>query len=228
MLKIMLDPGHGHNVNRSPLDATFYEGANNYSIAIALKDALLGYDGVEVMMTRDAVTDNPSLDQRGKMAVEKGCDVFFSIHSNASSDSSAYGVEGYYSITTPNAYSLLANLCNICKDYLPGSKIRRVVTKVSGGVDYYGVLRSSVGVKYSMLIEQGFHTNPNELGCIRLEEWHRAVAEQYARAFADFFGLVKKESPVNPTEEEETINDITLELATISERLKEISEILKK
>lgn len=195
MLKIMLDPGHGQYDNRSPLDSSFCEGTNNYKFALVLKDALLAYEGVEVYMTRNSIAENPSLADRGKMAVTKGCDVFLSIHSNAAT-AAAYGVEGYYSIKTPEAYNLLAGLCNVCKDNLPGSKVRRVVTKVSDGADYYGVLRNSVGVKYSMLIEQGFHTNAGELACIRKDEWHKKVAEQQAKVFADFFGLkVKSAAP---------------------------------
>ena len=189
MLKIMLDPGHGQYGNQSPLDKTFYEGTNNYKFALVLKDALLAYEGVEVYMTRNSIADDPSLADRGKMAVTKGCDVFLSIHSNAASATSAYGVEGYYSVKTPNAYNLLAGLCHAAKDNLPTPKIRRVVTKTSNGADYYGVLRNSEGVKYSMLIEQGFHTNAGELACIRKDEWRKKVAKQQAKVFADFFGL---------------------------------------
>ena len=193
MLKIMLDPGHGQNENQSPLDKSFYEGANNYKFALVLKEALLAYEGVEVFMTKQSIGENPSLADRGKMAVTKGCDVFLSIHSNAASDTSAYGVEGFYSVKTPIAKGLLEGLCNVVRLNLPASKVRRVVTKTNtSGTDYYGVLRNSAGVKYSMLIEQGFHTNKKELACIKLDEWHKVVAKGQAQVFADFFGLKLK------------------------------------
>lgn len=192
MLKIMLDPGHGQYENQSPLDKSFYEGANNYKFALALKDALLAYEGVEVFMTKQSIGENPSLADRGKMAVTKGCDVFLSIHSNAAT-ASAYGVEGYYSVETPEAKGLLTGLCNVVRNNLPASKVRRVVTKTNAnGTDYYGVIRSSADVKYSMLIEQGFHTNSKELACIRLDEWHKVVAKGQAQVFADFFKLKLK------------------------------------
>lgn len=195
MLKIMLDPGHGQYGNQSPIDKNFYEGTNNYKFALALKAALLAYEDVEVLMTRNSITDNPSLTERGNLAVTEGCDVFLSIHSNAGV-SSAYGVEGYYSVKTPIARGLLEGLCNAVRLNLPASKVRRVTTKLSNGVDYYGVLRSSARVKYSMLIEQGFHTNKKELACIKLDEWHKVVAEKQARVFADFFDLkLKTEKP---------------------------------
>jgi N-acetylmuramoyl-L-alanine amidase len=199
----MLDPGHGQYVNASPLDGSFYEGTNNYKFALVLKEALLEYEDVEVLMTRNDITENPDLATRGNMAVTEGCDVFLSIHSNASSSSSAYGVEGYYSINTPGAYGLLVDLCHTTSYQFPKPKVRRVVTKVSGGQDYYGVLRASKGVKYSMLIEQGFHTNPKELACIRLDDWHKIVAEQQGKVFANFFKLTKKEVVVEPPVPEE-------------------------
>ena len=192
MLKIMLDPGHGQYGNQSPRDRNFYEGTNNYKFALALKEALIAYEDVEVLMTRGSITDDPSLEQRGNMAVAEGCDVFLSIHSNASADPSAYGVEGFYSVKTPDARGLLEGLCNVVRLNLPASKVRRVTTKLSGGGDYYGVLRSSEGVKYSVLIEMGFHTNPKELACIQLDEWHKVVAQGQAQVFADFFKLKKK------------------------------------
>lgn len=192
MLNITIDAGHGQFENQSPRDSSFFEGTNNYYFALALKRELEKYEDVVVHLTREKITDNPSLEKRGKLAVNNNSDVFLSVHSNASSSSSAYGVEGYYSVKTPAAYSLLASLCHAVSDSLPVPKVRRVVTKTSGGKDYYAVLRGSEGVPYSMLIEMGFHTNTKELGCIRLNEWHDAVAQKQAAVFADFFKLQKK------------------------------------
>lgn len=235
MLKVVLDPGHGQYDNRSPLDASFYEGTNNYLFALALKEAILAYEGVEVYLTRNNITMNPSLAERGNFAVANGADVFLSLHSNASGNPSAYGVEGYYSIKTPAAYNLLAGLCHTVSNKLPNSKVRRVVTKTSGGADYYGVLRNSVGVKYSMLIEMGFHTNAKELDCIRLPEWHQTVAKQMAEVFSDFFDLKLKEVSANtpedvPTEEtkteEEAKQNLLKQLNDAIQKLGEAEEII--
>ncbi len=202
MLRITLDPGHGASTNASPLDPSFTEGRSNYLFALVLKSELEKYEDVEVFITRNDVKDDPSLEERGKFALENQSDVFLSIHSNASSDPSAYGVEGYYSVKTPSARGLLEGLCNAVKMNIPDSKVRRVTTKLSGGEDYYGVLRASSGVKYSMLIEQGFHTSPRELSYIASERWRINVAALQARVFSDFFGLKKKEEQ-KPEEEPE-------------------------
>lgn len=228
MLKIVLDPGHGKTTNRSPLDSSFAEGANNYLFALALKDALLEYEGTEVILTRNTIDEDPSLSSRGKMAVSTGADVFLSLHSNASVDSSAYGVEGFYSVKTPMAKGLLEGLCNVVRLNLPASKVRRVTTKLSGGEDYYGVLRASNGVPFSALIEMGFHTNPKELACIRLDEWHQVVAEGMAEVVSDFFKLEKKKAPViEPVPDGDPVS-LAAELEAMSVRLAEIAEILRK
>ena len=209
MLRMVLAPGHGQYDNRSPLDASFYVGTNNYLFALVLKEAILAYEGVEVSLTRNNITANPTLAERGNLAVANGADVFLSLHSNAYNNPSVYGVEGYYSINTPEVKGLLQGLCNVVRNNLPNSKVRKVTTKTSGGQDYYGVLRASAGVPYSALIEMGFHTNAKELACIRLDEWHQVVAEQMAKVFSDFFGLKLKEVSANipedaPTEETKT------------------------
>lgn len=202
MLVITIDPGHGRTTNRSPLDPDFYEGTSNFLFAVELKRELETYRDVTVYLTRSTVDDDPSLEARGRAALENGSDVFLSVHSNASSDPSAYGVEGFYSVKTPEAKGLLEGLCNAVKIHLPSSKVRRVTTKLNNGEDYYAVLRSSAGVKYSMLIEQGFHTNAGELACLDSADWRRTVAELQARVFSDFFGLTKREEILIPPNKE--------------------------
>lgn len=228
MLKIMLDPGHGAYTNRSPLDGTFYEGTNNYKFALALREALLAYEGVEVLMTRLSVDEDPAHATRGGEAVKENCDVFLSLHSNASSSADAYGVEGYYSVRTPAAYKLLVGLCHAASDSLPKPKVRRVVTKVSGGDDYYGVLRASAGVKYSMLIEMGFHTNAGELACIRLGAWHEKVAAKMANEFASFFELEKKKEPSEDEVSSETGTADSGSVCSVADKLRGVIKALQE
>lgn len=221
MIKITLDPGHGQYANRSPLDGNFYEGTNNYQMALALKDALLTYEGVDVVLTRNNITEDPNLDARGKLAASNDSDLFFSIHSNAYSDPSAYGVTGFYSVKTPDVKPLCGALCHTTASIIPGSKVRRVITKtLSNGEDYYGVLRASKGVRYSMLIEHGFHTNANELSYISKEDWKDIWASSSAKIIADFFGLEK------PAEEEPEIPDV--EDVNLAEELESISTELER
>ena len=74
MFTVCLDPGHGKYENRSPFSDTFTEGANNYRHALAIKAALEKYD-CKVVMTRNDVTENPSLYERAMIAYKAGADV---------------------------------------------------------------------------------------------------------------------------------------------------------
>ena len=107
MIKIMLDPGHGagRDFNRGSVIGN--EGDNNYKYSLVLKRELEKY-GFYVGTTRNSITDNPSLSQRGNMA--KGYDLFISLHSNAA-NSSVRGIEIYGDINA-NSPVLMKNLCN--------------------------------------------------------------------------------------------------------------------
>jgi N-acetylmuramoyl-L-alanine amidase len=65
--------------------------------------------------------------------------------------------------------------------------------------DYYGVLRAAVGndgrraARHALLIEHGFHSNPEECAWLMKPESLQRLAEAEAQAIADFFGLAPKE-----------------------------------
>ncbi len=221
-MKITLDPGHGATGNPSPAVEGFYEGENNYIMAGLLKDELEKYKEVEVVLTRENVKDDPSLESRGKIAVENGSDLFYSIHSNAYSDPTAYGVTGFYSVETPGVRPLCEEVARVSAGMLPNSKVRRVITKtLDNGKDYYGVLRASEGVGYSMLVEHGFHTNPAEAEKLADSEWKKVWANKIAECIANFFGLEKKieMSSLQKESTKEKLIRISEELVKIAESM---------
>ncbi len=220
-MKITLDPGHGRRANASAVREGFYEGTNNYEMALRLKSELESF-GAEVVLTRESIDSDPSLAERGSLAAENGSELFYSIHSNAFSDPTAYGVTGFYSVNTPGVKPLCEAVCAKTAELIGGSKVRRVITKtLDDGRDYYGVLRASEGVKYSMLVEHGFYTNPAELERIADSAWQSEWARETAKVIADFFGLAK--IPEKPAPAEESTKE---KLLRISEELKEIAETL--
>ena len=91
-MKIMLDPGHmaGHNPGSV---SGYYEGTRMYEYAMVFRDELTKR-GHTALLTRSSVTDNPSLTQRGRMAAEQGCDLFLSLHTNATGDGKDDDVSG--------------------------------------------------------------------------------------------------------------------------------------
>lgn len=170
---IILDPGHGQFGNPHTTREGFYEGTQNFILASHLKNELLSR-GFDVKMTRERVEDNPSLEERGKMAGETGATMFLSIHSNAPGGdprSERYprirGVETYYSITDEQRNSVIARALNdavvaVMNTEDRGIKTRRYPDRPDW--DYYGVIRSAAqsGCTAAFLIEHGFHTNPED------------------------------------------------------------------
>lgn len=199
MMKITLDPGHGQFGNPGVL-AGYYEGTRVYMLAQILKRELEKYEDTEVIITRKDITDNPSLANRGGEAVRNGSELFISLHSNAASNPAAHGVSVFRSVKRPESEKLGRLLGEAVVDTMKKrtdiTYLRGVMTRTEsydGEVaDYYGVLRSSVKsdkVKYSFIIEHGFHTNLTECGYMFSDESLQEIAEAEAKVIAEYFGL---------------------------------------
>jgi N-acetylmuramoyl-L-alanine amidase len=87
-LKVMLDPGHMPSAPGAIGPLGTKEMDANYAIAQAAA-ALLKREGAIPLLTRGTTTDEVSLVDRPKQAVERGADVFVSIHNNALPDGSS-------------------------------------------------------------------------------------------------------------------------------------------
>lgn len=187
---IILDPGHGACGNPYPLMPGVYEGTQNFRLATHLKAELEARD-FEVVMTRKTVEEDPSLEARGCLAGELGALLFLSLHSNApgsATPSERYhkvrGAEVYYSLADPERNAEIARALNRAVVQTVGTEDRGVKTRSypdQPNIDYYGVLRHSAasGCKTAMLIEHGFHTNPEDAAFLSNEEClaRLAVAE---------------------------------------------------
>lgn len=201
---IVLDPGHGAGAEFNRGSVIGHEGENNFHYALDLKEALEKY-GFKVTMTRQKITDNPSLSARGGMAKDK--DLFLSLHSNAMSWNSPYfgkvrGVEVWDDTNAKYSNERLAAL--ICdkvsrRFQIPnrGVKYRRD----TDGLNWYGVLRSSFA-KSSMLVEHVFHDNPEDcyIYVHRRKEMARIVAEAVAEHYKR--PLLQTDAPTVPTASE--------------------------
>lgn len=84
-IKIMLDPGHMPSATGSTGPLGTKEMDANYAIALAAK-ARLEKAGAVVLMTRKDWADEVGLVDRPKQAVERGADLFVSLHNNALPD----------------------------------------------------------------------------------------------------------------------------------------------
>lgn len=196
---ITIDPGHTKNTNVGVISG-YYEGNAMYKLAKYLSDELSEYQNTQAVLTRGE-NDNPSLAERGSLAVNSGSKIFISLHSNAvsNSESAAY-VCGFYSVKRIDSKALCAKLIsavtNVMKESTDAWNRGALTKKTSSGTDYYGVIRSSVAanspVEYSFIIEHGFHTNKKECEFLMDDENLKKIAKAEADVLAEHFGMVKK------------------------------------
>lgn len=195
---IVLDPGHGQFGNPHTTREGFYEGTQNFILANALK-AQLEARGFEVITTRPNIEDNPNLEERGKMAGENRAIFFLSLHSNAPGSATpaeqyaaVRGAVTYYSISDPVRNADLATRLNNAVSACMDTTNRGIKTRTypdRPDLDYYGVLRHSVayGCHCAMLIEHGFHTNPQDSAFLQDSNCLAKLAKVEADVIDDFF-----------------------------------------
>lgn len=196
MVKIVLDPGHGQNYNKGAV-APYYEGNQMFKLAYYLKPELERY-GIAVKVTRSKVTDDPALSTRGKAA--KGYDLFLSLHSNApgnnaSNYSAIRGTSIYDSVTRPN--KALADALGQAIAKTMGHNFRGTNHRRGNNGDFYGVLRNAiaVGVPSAILIEHGFHTNPDDCRWLLDDNNLKKLAKAEAEVIAAHYKIIVKEDP---------------------------------
>ena len=188
---VILDAGHGQFGNPYPILENTYEGTQNFKLACKLKVALEA-KGFTVLLTRNAIEDNPSLEERGKLAGDNGAILFLSLHSNAPGSATspeAYhavrGSEVYYSLADEARNAEIARALNAAVVATMGTVDRGVKTRSypdQPHIDYYGVLRSSAayGCPTAFIIEHGFHTNPEDAAFLSSDECLQRLAEAEA------------------------------------------------
>ena len=192
---IVLDAGHGQFGNPYPILENTYEGTQNFKLACRLK-ACLEAKGFTVLLTRSCVEDNPSLEERGKLAGDNGACLFLSLHSNAPGSATspeAYhavrGSEVYYSLADAARNAEIARALNAAVVSAMNTVDRGVKTRSypdRPDVDYYGVLRHAAasGCPTAFIIEHGFHTNPEDAAFLSSDECLQRLAEAEAEAIA--------------------------------------------
>ncbi|OGQ55774.1 MAG: hypothetical protein A3I75_04325 [Deltaproteobacteria bacterium RIFCSPLOWO2_02_FULL_50_16] len=109
---VVIDPGHGGR----DTGAMGYQGMREKDMVLILSKMIarqIQKDlGAKVYFTRSS-DQYLTLDQRNQSAIQKGADIFLSIHLNASKNKDVYGVETYYlDVATDEASQRLAMIEN--------------------------------------------------------------------------------------------------------------------
>jgi hypothetical protein len=181
-MKFLIDAGHTEGINKG---VCFYEGDNNYYFSIELKKELESY-GSQADLTRYNLRDNPTLNQR--MNMNDGYDLYLSIHSNGASDPSVGGTEIFDSVTRPNN-KLAEELCESISIFFDHNNRGVKYKKRTDGNNFWSALRGNA--KSSMLLEFGFHTNPED--CNIFLKNHTELAKLCASVITKHYNLKKEE-----------------------------------
>ncbi len=203
MYKVTIDAGHNADSNVSPVDERYIEGARMWRLGGYLKRALEDY-GIEAVLTRPRLTDDPAIAARGRLAADNGSDLFISLHSNAplprtngSYDISITGTVVYYSLTDSDNKELADKLGEVVSEKM-GHQFRGSLTREYSEErpdwDYYGVIRNAAwgGCTAAFLIEHGFHTCPKDIAFLMSDGNLQMLAQAEAKVIAEHFGVQKK------------------------------------
>ena len=188
---IVLDAGHGQFGNPYPVLENTYEGARNFVLACKLKTCLEA-KGFTVLLTRNCIEDDPSLEERGKLAGDNHAVLFLSLHSNAPGSATPKdvyhtirGAQVYYSLADEARNAEIARALNDVVVETMNTNDRGIKTHTypdQPGVNYYGVLRHSAayGCPTAFIIEHGFHTNPEDAAFLSNDDCLQKLAEAEA------------------------------------------------
>lgn len=199
MVKICLDAGHsGYTYNTGGWG--YYESAKMWDLHLMLKADLEAF-GMEVVTTRNTITEDPELYNRG--ATSKGCDMFLSLHSNACGTASVdypVAICPYDGQNRSEVFGL--GLAKNIADVMGTVQEGKTSTKTYNGGEYYGVMRGAraVGCPLYYIVEHSFHTNENASKWLLDHDNLKKLSALIAHEVAEWFGI---DTRIQGLEEEE-------------------------
>ncbi len=187
-LVVCIDPGHGGKD-----DGAVHNGITekDKNLEIAKKvGKYLKDKGAKVYYTR---TDDTyvSLTDRTDYAEDKKCNLFVSIHCNASDDAGENGTEVYYSVKSKYAKESLAkHIAKGVADAL-GTRLRDgdgARTRQGNDGDYYSVIRTSAakGIP-GLIVEHAFTSNGSDAAALKDGDKLDAAAKAEAEAIYKYW-----------------------------------------
>ena len=209
-IRIIVDPGHYANYNRSPVVKDYYEGNQMWKLSQYLIEELKKYNFEKVSCTKPSINDYPKYSKgddiytRGTKA--KGYDVMLSIHSNACDTESVNRAVVIYPIN--NDGKGLADKLGATIKTVMGLSSHQIYSKKGSNGNYYGVIRgaAAVGVP-ALILEHGFHTNTAVARWLMSDTNLKKLAEAEAKVVAAHYGVaLKKQEKVEEEMTQEQFN----------------------
>lgn len=194
---VCLDAGHYGKYNRSPAVPEYYESDMNWKLHLLLKAELEKY-GIEVRTTRARKDTDLAPVSRGKASAN--CDLFISLHSNASTSEAVKYVAAMYQVDDhcgetdgqSKKFALILAEAVANAMALPYQIWSRESSKDRDGNgyndDYYGVLRGAHAVQTpGIILEHGFHTHADTARWLLADANLEHLAKVEARTIAAWF-----------------------------------------
>lgn len=210
--KVCLDAGHYGNYNRSPVVSGYYESVRMWKLTELLA-AELTARGISVVKTRNNQKNDLALISRGKKA--KGCDLFISLHSNASDTKTTdYPVAIVYqkkdkTTIDERSADIGLQLAKVVQKVMGTTQAARTMTRKSssdrdgnGKLDdeYFGVLHGARSVNVpGIILEHSFHTNQKSTDWLMSDANLKKLAQAEAECIAEWLGVESK--PVRPAKD---------------------------
>lgn len=210
-VKLCFDAGHYTNYNRSNVYKNYYEGNVVWKLHLLVKEYLeKNYSNIEIITTRSSRDKDLALYNRGYKA--KGCDGFYSFHSNACGTESVDRVVIIRGLGVTSVNNYAKELGDTIKKCIGVSQATQVYEKRGNSGEYYGVLRGAkaAGVKDRFIIEHGFHTNTKTAKWLYNDSNLSKLAEEEAKVIAKHYNLQSKSTEITET----TVNQEGLVNAT--------------
>lgn len=187
---VYLDPGHG-GIDPGATYGGVKEEDINLSIAFKLKENLES-KGAIVYLTRDGDYDlapkgikerkRADLYRRSVLINNSGCDLYLSLHLNATTSSNWSGAQVFYDDINKNNIELAKVLQKQLKRDL---RTTRQVKEVKDGYLYRHVKVPGV------LIEMGFLSNPGERNKLKKDSYQKLISNSITKGIETYLKNVK-------------------------------------
>lgn len=183
---IYLDPGHG-----GPDCGAYYKNVEEATLNLELSKRImkaLKDDGATVYLTRyddyDLAVNNAynrkrsDLSRRANIINKSGCDMFISVHLNASTDETWYGAQVYYDDINAENKKIASIMQEELKRYLNTDREYK-----ENNTKYLQHRINRPGV----LLEAGFLSNPNERYLLQKKSYQDKIAEVVRKSVVKYF-----------------------------------------
>lgn len=184
-IKVMLDPGHMPSATGATGPMGTREMDANYAIATAAK-ARLERAGAIVQMTRESPVHEVSLVDRPKQAVERGADIFISLHNNALPD-------GEYPFGKPRGFTVFYyHPHSLALGQAVHGAYRSRIKLADEGLRWGNLLVSRQSAVPSILVENAHMIFPDQEALLNDEQFRDELAKALVEGLEKFLRSARR------------------------------------